>query len=85
MNLNIVNYDTTRHSICWTYVFLRHDVVKEPQELCLKNQEISRNSRFLKKYNVKKWSRQEKRNLKILSWKSRQDKKCSLRQEILSW
>jgi len=34
-------------------------------------------------YNVKKWSRQEKRN--FLSWKSRQDKKCSLRQEILSW
>jgi len=47
MNLNIVNYDTTRHSICWTYVFLRHDVVKEPQELCLKNQEISRNSRSI--------------------------------------
>jgi len=47
MNLNIVNYETTRHSICFpmfSYYLLRRDVVKES---CLKNQEILRNSRFL--------------------------------------
>jgi len=69
--LNIVNYETTRHSICacvvFSYYLLRRDVVEEPQGPCLKNQEIQDSWIQNKKYNG-----QDKKN--EISYLENQDK-----------
>jgi len=60
----------------FSYYLLQRDVVKEPQGPCLKNQEISRNSRFLnsrQEIQCQEMVKTRKTKFLILKIKTRQE------------
>ena len=89
MNLNIVNYEMTRHLIC-TYVFLLFLTMRRNQRttrtLLKKNQEISRNSRFLnlrQEIQCQEMVKTRKTKFFILKIKTRQEMLFKIRNLVM--